>query len=119
MSKTTLDSIILQYRAELNQGLNELAGHGTPEEQMKRAILRWVADEVIGNNGKLKRVKNAYRRDISGYTESMTKVSLEDGRSRNRLRNEQRKILAKHGYKGYNQAIDQFEQNLLKALEEV
>ena len=76
---------------------------GTMDEfvpEAKRAILRWVADEVIGNNGKLKRVKNAYRHDISGYTESMTKVSLEEGRSRNRLRNEQRKILAKHGYKG-------------------
>jgi hypothetical protein len=45
-----IDSILLQYRAELKQGLNELAGHGTPEEQARTQInllLEEVIDEVL------------------------------------------------------------------------
>lgn len=33
-----IDEIFLQYHAELNQGLNELAGHGTAREQAKAKI---------------------------------------------------------------------------------
>ncbi len=34
-----LKTILLQYHAELNQGLNELAGHGTAIEQAQTALL--------------------------------------------------------------------------------
>lgn len=46
-----IESILLQYRAELKQGLNELAGRGTPEEQAVKQInllLAEVIDEVVG-----------------------------------------------------------------------
>lgn len=46
-SRDSLDEILLQYRAELNQGLNELAGHGTAEEQAKQAIRQWALYEKI------------------------------------------------------------------------
>lgn len=39
-------SELLQYRAELKQGLNELAGHGTPEEQAVRHILNLIEGAV-------------------------------------------------------------------------
>lgn len=89
MSKTTLDSIILQYRAELNQGLNELAGHGTPEEQLRRAILRWLENEVIGEDD-----EQVILPDQDGF------IAMQRTVGRNQLRAEQRKVLAQHGYKG-------------------
>ena len=49
----SLKQIILQYRAELHQGLNELAGHGTAEEQFRRAILQWVSETVVGKDARM------------------------------------------------------------------
>ena len=57
-----------------------LAKHGAEPGEMthslKQAILRWVADEIVGE------------------------ISQEDSNGRYNLKTEQRKILAQHGYKG-------------------
>lgn len=45
-----LDEIILQYHAELKQGLNELAGNGTADEQVKQAIKQAIATYIIGED---------------------------------------------------------------------
>lgn len=37
---TELDAILLQYRAELKHGLNEMAGHD-PLEQAKKMLIQW------------------------------------------------------------------------------
>ena len=52
----------------------------------KQAILRWVADEVIGEDDNVR---------LEHSDSAMTKKG-----ERNWVRHEQRKILAKHGYKG-------------------
>lgn len=44
-TNTDLRAILLQYRAELRQGLNELAGHD-PLEQAERAIREWAISQV-------------------------------------------------------------------------
>ena len=84
MSKTTLYRIILQYRAELNQGLNELAGRGTPEEQMKQALT--LLFKELAAEAKLKTMP--------------ANLSPED-------------------YEMCGRVVNQYHQNLLKALEEV
>lgn len=42
----SLNAELLQYRSELSQGLNELAGNGTPEHQAIRRIKALIASEV-------------------------------------------------------------------------
>lgn len=91
MSETILEDILhLVYLAGWNDKLLDKSATYVPEENRvkqhtKQAILRWVADEVIGR----------YENNVRG-----------DGRitasHRNELRYEQRKILAQHGYKGAN-----------------
>lgn len=42
-----LDALFLQYHGELKHGLNELAGHGTAEEQLKQALKTEIARAKI------------------------------------------------------------------------
>lgn len=60
-------------------------------DEAKQAILRWVADEVIGEN-ETGIITNP---DSVDYGEHYSNVYVD--------REEQRKILAQHGYKGANQ----------------
>jgi len=39
-----VDELILQYHAEQRNGLNELAGHGTADEQLKQAITQLITE---------------------------------------------------------------------------
>jgi hypothetical protein len=48
-----LDEILLQYRAELRQGLNELAGHD-PLDQAKASLIDYIDKEIIGENDRRK-----------------------------------------------------------------
>ena len=70
-----------------------LASHGAEEGEMthslKQAILDWVADEVIGTNEYYPKNKNLLR-----------VLDKSPQGLRDKLRNQQRDILAKHGYKG-------------------
>ena len=76
------------------QELDEiLSKHGAEPGEMthslKQAILCWVADEVIGTN-------EYYPED-----KSLLRVLDKSPQGlRDKLRNQQRDILAKHGYKG-------------------
>lgn len=63
---------------------------GMTTEELKQAVLRWVADEVIG-------------KDESQKTESGDKNKAPWTNGRNNLRQQQRNTLAQHGYKGANQ----------------
>jgi len=42
----TIPEILLQYRAELKHGLNELAGNGTALDQAKQAIEALITKEL-------------------------------------------------------------------------
>lgn len=54
-------------------------------DKAKQAILHWVATEVIGENESGRHLESPAWNVVGG---------------RNEIRNEQRKILAQHGYKG-------------------
>ena len=78
MSKLTLDTILSAHGAE----------EGEFTESLKQAILRWVADEVIGAD------------DTGIITDP---ASVDYGQHYSNVyvdRDEQRKILAEYGYKG-------------------
>lgn len=82
MMGKTLDTILSNHGAE----------EGELTESLKQSILRWVADEVIGAN--------------EYYPEHKSLLRVLDKSPqglRDKLRNQQRKILAQHGYKGANQ----------------
>ena len=78
-----LDEILAKHNGEL--GITwEDPDVVTPDT--KQAILRWVADEVIGRNTDTKSTE--------------TEIESYDLHVQNLLKEEQRKILAQHGYKG-------------------
>lgn len=93
------------YNERLDKALERLAvagrGWGVSEsaqiesmsselDETKQAILRWVADEVIGEDE-----EETIEDKLGGkYRFNSNK------RRRNRVRRSQRKILAEHGYKG-------------------
>lgn len=102
MSKTKLDEILfnlcdLSYASfttqeEVNRVADQL---DYDRAEAKQAILRWVADEVIGT----KRYQEYRLIDTEYASTRKEKVYLSDGISRNKLRKEQLEILARHGYK--------------------
>lgn len=47
---TNIKTILLQYDAEKNQGLNELAGRGTAIDQAEAAISVYIKAHVIGED---------------------------------------------------------------------
>lgn len=82
----------IEYNLEMRRIYAEIKKHGAEPGEMthslKQAILRWVADEVIGENetGAITDPNSV------NYGESYSNVYVD--------RDEQRKILAQHGYKG-------------------
>lgn len=92
MSKTTLDDIL----ETLVTGVEADPQHIEEEvNYTKQALLRWVADEVIGEDDKNYPYEESDLVDIEGYNKLMG--------GRNLLRREQIARLAQHGYKGENQ----------------
>lgn len=81
MMSKTLDTILSNHGAE----------EGELTESLKQAILRWVADEVIGEN----ETGVITDPDSVDYGKHYSNVYVD--------RDEQRIILAQHGYKGANQ----------------
>lgn len=96
MSKTTLDEIFNMFEGGVHAKGSDKGGYPTYftkpyplwVEERKRAarqaILRWVADEVIGEDS-----------DTYDWQKDVDVNGVKDD-----LRDEQRKILAQHGYKG-------------------
>ena len=78
-----LDEILAKHNGELGVTWED-PDVVTPDT--KQAILRWVADEVIGRNTDTKSTE--------------TEIESYDLHVQNLLKEEQRKILAQHGYKG-------------------
>ena len=78
-----LDEILAKHNGELGVTWED-PDVVTPDT--KQAILRWVADEVIGRNTDTKSTE--------------TEIESYDLHVQNLLKEEQRKILAQNGYKG-------------------
>ena len=79
------------YNERLDEILNSDYGvlHccGDYQEEAKQAILRWVADEVIGEDEEIVHYKTMQADNVNQII-------------RNSQRQKQRNILARHGYKG-------------------
>lgn len=75
----TIREVLLQYCSECNQGLNQLAGRGTPEDQALADIEALLAKELIGED---EPQPHGNQHTDTAYV-----------RGRNNLRIEQRRIL--------------------------
>lgn len=73
-----LDQILLQFLAEYHQGLNELAGHGTAQEQVKQRLIVWW-DKAV-REASIHELKNIPRtRSKQAYIESrLTQLESEE-----------------------------------------
>lgn len=89
MSKTTLDEIFDDYEM-IGETFSTNPKETKDIPYLKQAILHWVADEVIGEDE-----EETIEDKLGGkYRFNSNK------RRRNKVRRNQRKILAQNGYKG-------------------
>ena len=103
MSKTTLDEIFDDYEM-IGETFSTDPKDTKDIPYLKQAILRWVADEVIGDTRLL---TNYYNQDtddydVDGAIDAGSWDDIFEAGSQQTI-NEQLKILAQHGYKGANQ----------------
>ena len=87
-----LDEVFSKTKQVVTTNYSELSGwsamaHIELTDEAKQAILRWVADEVIGDDEEI-----VHHKTIQSNNDNQI--------IRNSQRQKQRNILARHGYKG-------------------